>query len=273
MIYLEPVDFISIDNVIENIAYYKDKFIKDSVICFRNANLSKEEQSEFNLRIGNEFGWYQGFYYRGEKVDDYVENHHHNHRINSAGPDDIMLSWHVEHPYYKNPIIAATWNMYNFKTDPNNGKTYFVDMTLVYDMLTNNEKDILSKAVISYKPEHHELFGKDPNINTSGHPLIRPHWITGKPTIRFKFSAKDNIILDSLDGAEPDQKTKDEFNLLLSKIMKMIAFDEDIRIVHRWQQGDLVMPDMFKLAHAVTGGFDPKDREFRGVWGWQYETI
>jgi hypothetical protein len=40
-------------------------------------------------------------------------------------------------------------------------------------------------------------------------------------------------------------------------------------MVHRWQQGDLIIPDMFKLAHAVTGGFKSEDREFRGIWAYQ----
>ena len=31
----------------------------------------------------------------------------------------------------------------------------------------------------------------------------------------------------------------------------------------------LVIPDLFKLAHAVTGGFKSEDREFRGIWGYK----
>ena len=41
MKYVEPVEFPGIDQVLDNADYYKDKLINDSVICFRNANLTE----------------------------------------------------------------------------------------------------------------------------------------------------------------------------------------------------------------------------------------
>ena len=40
----------------------------------------------------------------------------------------------------------------------------------------------------------------------------------------------------------------------------------NIRIVHKWKQGDLVIPDMFVMYHALTGGFSSDEREFVGIW-------
>jgi alpha-ketoglutarate-dependent taurine dioxygenase len=75
--------------------------------------------------------------------------------------------------------------------------------------------------------------------------------------------------LVSYKNEAPSQESLDYFKSLIRKIEKIIMENEDIRIVHNWQQGDLVIPDLFKLAHAVTGGFKPEDREFRGIWAYR----
>jgi len=137
MKYVEPIEFPGIDQVLDNANYYKNKLINDSVICFRNANLTEKEQFAFAKKLGELIGWYL--------INDeskYIENHERKSEIKS-GPDDIIVEWHVEHTYYVNPIVASTWNMYNFKTDNENGKTYFVDTNVVFEMLTDEEKDFL----------------------------------------------------------------------------------------------------------------------------------
>lgn len=37
-------------------------------------------------------------------------------------------------------------------------------------------------------------------------------------------------------------------------------------MVHQWQKGDLLIPDLFKLAHAVTGGFVQNQRQLDGMF-------
>jgi len=243
MIYVQPVEFPGIDGVLSNSEYYKDKFINDSVICFRNANLTEQEQFKFCRELGSLFGW--------SLINDeskYVENHERKSDIVS-GPDDIIVEWHVEHTYYANPIVASTWNMYNFKTDNENGKTYFIDTNVVFEMLTDDEKQFLLNSRITEPDEH---------------------WLTGKPIIRFTILPQPCMVrLVSYKGTEPSQDDLTYFETIIRKIEYIIWNNEDIRIVHKWQQGDLVIPDMFKLAHAVTGGFKAEDREFRGIWGYK----
>jgi alpha-ketoglutarate-dependent taurine dioxygenase len=271
MIYVEPVEFPGIDKVLENADYYKDKLINESVICFRNANLTERDQFDFAKKIGKLFGFYL--------INDeskYIENHERKSEIVS-GPDDIIVEWHVEHTYYVNPIVASTWNMYNFKTDNENGKTYFVDTNVVFEMLTDDEKQFLLDSRIT-EPD----FIKEAQLKNGfasgtlnfadNYPIVAEHWLTGKPIIRFTILPKPAIIrLVSYKAEMPTQDEITYFETLIRKIEDIIWNNEDVRIVHKWQQGDLVIPDMFKLAHAVTGGFKPEDREFRGIWGYRYE--
>ena len=38
-------------------------------------------------------------------------------------------------------------------------------------------------------------------------------------------------------------------------------------MVLKWQQGDVAVPDLFKLAHAVSGGFIQNQRTLQGQFG------
>jgi len=270
---VEPIEFPGVENVLSNIDYYRDKFLSDSVICFRNANLTKEEQFDFGKKLGRLMGWSLL-----NDISEYIENHARKADIVS-GPDDIIVEWHVEHTYYINPIVAATWNMYNFKTDNENGKTYFVDTNVVFEMLSDDEKEFLLNSIVT-EPD----FLKDAQLksgfiseNTNlaeQYPIIAKHWLTDKPVIRFTILPKPHIVkLVSYKKQAPDSNVLEYFQLLIRKIEDIVDQDESIRIVHRWQQGDLVIPDLFKLAHAVTGGFKPEDREFRGIWAYLNPTV
>lgn len=269
MIYVEPVEFPGIDNVLENAEQYKDKLINDSVICFRNANLTQEEQFSFAKSLGKLIGWSLL-----NDTSEYIENHGRKSDI-KHGPDDVIVEWHVEHTYYINPIVASTWNMYNFKTDNNNGKTYFVDTNVVFNMLSKEEQDFLTKSIITEPDVVKESqlragFVSEHTNLADNYPIIAPHWLTGKPVIRFTILPAPLMVkLVSYDGQNPTSDDMAYFESLIRKIEDIIWNNEDIRIVHKWQQGDLIIPDLFKLAHAVTGGFRPEDREFRGIWGYK----
>ena len=269
MINVIPVEFPGIENVLENAQYYKDKLISDSVICFRNANLTQDEQFDLAKRLGKLIGWSLL-----NDTSEYVENHVRKSDL-KAGPDDIIVEWHVEHTYYTNPIVASTWNMYNFKTDNNNGKTYFVDTTVVFEMLTTEEQEFLLNSII-IEPDvirESQLRNGFVNENTEladQYPIIAKHWLTDKPVIRFTILPEPLMVkLVSYKGESPDSDAAAYFEVLIRKIEDIIWNNEDIRIVHKWEQGDLIIPDMFKLAHAVTGGFSHEDREFRGIWGYK----
>ena len=238
MIFVEPIEFPGIDSIVNNIEEYKTKFINDSVLCFRNANLTKEEQFDFGSKIGNLMGWS----YLNDQ-NEYLENHIRKSEI-ASGPDDIIVEWHIEHTYYVNPIVASTWNMYNFKTNPENGKTYFVDTNVVFEMLSDEEKQFLLDSIVT---EPH--FIKDSQVKSGflseetnlsdEHPIIDKHWLTNKPIIRFMILPEPHIVtLVSYKGQDPSEESLDYFKSLIRKIEKIIMENEDIRIVHKWQQGD-----------------------------------
>ena len=260
MIKTVPVEYKSIENIIDNIDAYKEKFIKDSVIVFRNANLSFDEQLSLHKTIGKAFGWHtykDGTHYR--------ENHSHNPNMGISRTEDIMLNWHVEHSYYSNPIVAGTWNMLHLSTTDGAGNTYFVDTSKVYELLDNDMKDFLSNCILKTEPKkEHWPFAVKTEYNA-----VSPHWLTGKPVIRISFYSWHEDKIFSVNGNDPTEKDYEMFRKSAARVTYLIENNESIRIVHDWKQGDLVLMDAFKLAHAVTGGFKPEDREFTGIWGYR----
>ena len=79
-----------------------------------------------------------------------------------------------------------------------------------------------------------------------------------------------NILFDKRKPTKDEIKTYEE---MMNFIQEQILYNLDIRIVHKWKQGDIVMPDMYKMCHAVSGGFDSKDRQFTGIWGYRYNDF
>jgi len=255
MINTDPIDFISIEEVSKNIDFYKNIFINNGILVFRDANLSHEKHVELHNVLRDSFGWYSYL------NNSYTEDHNRltsDNLTNVTDNNKVILNWHVEHPSYSNPIIAATWNMHKFTTNPENGKTYFVDTEKIFISLPEKYKEFSKKCSLSHNKITHDLIGY--------------HWISNNPVIRLS-NISPYSKLELFDKRKP---TKDEiktYEEMMNFIQEQILYNLDIRIVHKWKQGDIVMPDMYKMCHAVSGGFDSKDRQFTGIWGYRYNDF
>lgn len=252
-------EFPGFKNFFDNIEYYKTKFVQDSVLSFRNANLSHEEQVFFHQNLGNYFGWYS---YKGSG-NNYVENHAHNIYLPTSGPDDVMAKWHLEHVYYSNPICASTWSMHKFNTDENNGKTYFIDMSKIYLKLSSEWQTFLDKCTMDSGVSNiPDLFYK-----SDDYPVVQKHWITDEKVIRIAVTEKIEQSLKYYNGKIPSENEQKTFSEIYTFILNEIWDNKNNIIFHKWNQGDVLIVDIFKLCHSVTGGFKPEEREFRGMWG------
>jgi len=263
MIIIEPVEFPGINSVLDNIEIYKEKFLADSVVLFRNANLDYDSQAFFHAELAKRLNCYIKLD-EHKKTAKYIEDHSRNPRLRLAEKDDVMLRWHIEHVTYKNPIVMSTWNMTKFTTDIENGKTYFVDCEKVYNAMPDDWKKFLSICKANHPRKN--------SLNTDEEfPLVHDHWITGNPVLRtvIREFSYDNSQLVSVNDKNATDEDKELFKKISAWVNNYIYNNENIRIVQKWKQGDLLLVDIFKMAHAVTGGFDPKDREFIGMWGYR----
>jgi len=271
MILINKVDFISIEEIKSNPNKYKDIYFKDKIIVFRNANLNKEQQTELMIFFGDLFGWCPNS--KNSLVLDYTEDHHrHMNHKKSANKDELMLAWHTEHVEdEEDSHLGATWRMEKFQCPEDSGHTYFVDMTRIFQDLSKEDQDFISKCkniLQTTEMRYEEGQAKEIPI-VKEFDAVKNHPITGEKTIRlslFSSDPKQNSLFE-IDGRKPNEEEKDRYRKIIVWICKEVWTNTEIRMVLKWQQGDVAVPDLFKLAHAVSGGFIQNQRTLQGQFG------
>jgi hypothetical protein len=70
LIQTKPFNFVSLDEIENNISFYKDFFIKEGLMVFRGANLSTNDHFIFHEILCKYFGAY-----KEENSNGYIEDH------------------------------------------------------------------------------------------------------------------------------------------------------------------------------------------------------
>ena len=255
-----PITVTNLEEALSLSGEIISRFLEDGIVVLRGINLSEEEQVIFSRALGDEIGWLPNN--SSNFKERYQENHASNLRKEEITGDDIALPWHMEHVEYDTyaSIVAGVWNMYLYKADPENGKTYFFDSSKVYDGLQEEWKNFLQSCVSVWS----KVDGQGPFYTD----CVKKHWKTGQSVIRIDVTDTNTRLdlLHTVGGRAPTQEEQSLYTQIRDHFIKEIQTNEENRIVHRWQQGDLVIPDLFKMVHAVTGGFKSEDRDFIGYW-------
>jgi alpha-ketoglutarate-dependent taurine dioxygenase len=256
----QPIVMKSLDEILSNIDLIAEKFASDTIVVIRGANLTEPEQVTVTKALGDKLGWFPNNSSKFEQR--YQESHARLENKEETGVNSIALTYHVEHVDYDNfvPIVAGVWNMFKFTADPEAGKTYFTDTSLIFRQMPEDWQVFLKKCTLRW----FESDGTGPFIT----PAVQTHWLTGDDTIRIDIHKHKTSpeILYTVDGREPTDEERQLLVEIRDHYVDEIWYNEEIRIVHRWNQGDLVIPDLFKHAHAATGGFSSEQREFVGLW-------
>jgi alpha-ketoglutarate-dependent taurine dioxygenase len=268
---VNTIDFTSIEEIKSNPEVYKEIYFRDKIIVFRNANLTKSQQQDLMVFFGDLFGWFPN------SIDsthiNYTEDHHKHMKGDIyASKEELMLAWHIEHVQnQEDPHLGATWRMEKFQCPEDSGHTYFVDMTKMFETFSKEDQDFLSKCVNQLNTT--EFRYTDEGVTAvkvlKEFDCVKPHPVTGEKTIRLSLFAKNGELnnLSRFDGREPTQEEKDIYRRLISFISSQVWTNEDIRMILKWKEGDLAVPDLFKLAHSVSGGFVKNQRTLQGEFG------
>jgi alpha-ketoglutarate-dependent taurine dioxygenase/predicted 2-oxoglutarate/Fe(II)-dependent dioxygenase YbiX len=264
------VEWPGLEHIENNPELYLNMLLEEVVFVFRNANLSFEEQNKLHLIFGEIFN---GFPNKTQGKNDYYTMTHKgfNKNANDDSCDDLRSWWHQEHVYHSNDIVYGNWNNTIMNTDKKNGRTYFYDMQKFYNTLPNETKEFLKKCTADVTGNDYDDYFDEtirefvPKNRVIEYSPIGYHWITNEPLLRVQF--RDDNILNKYDGRPCTPMEQLKFDTIMTDIRNFVINDENNRIVHEWQKGDLVVSDLYKCAHAVTGGFNMKDREFIGMLG------
>lgn len=239
-------------------------YVDTGLLVLRGHKFTLDEHIQLVRLLGDRFGWnihsdatqaaLDSAIYSGGHADDVNRNY-------SQGPDEYVLDWHIEQVYYVYPILAGIWNMTTFTLPEGSGSTRFVDSIELFNTYSEEDRDFLSKSVVIWdKPTPH---GTGPFYTK----VVDNHPITGLPVLRVE-TDQGCILLPKLflwDGNQPTEEQILKLDRLLSVLKDSLNNNLDIRYSQKWREDDLLIVDLFRMYHAVMGGFNYGERIFTGI--------
>lgn len=262
---LPPV--VSIGSYAESLMAAKDIeriFKETGVVVLRGYRFSTEEQSSLSTVLGDSLGWNMN-----SNADTYLRSTPYKGGHSdleddlpyTVTADRYLLDWHIEQVFYVYPILAGLWNMTKFTAPAGSGMTNFMDSCKLYETFTLEEQDFLNKSVIYWKKQSNQGSGPYYTKAVDAHP------ISGKPTLRIETDIGCEVPpeLYLLDKKEPSEQEKQKFKDLVHTLKTRLMENKELLIQQNWQEGDLLIVDLFRMYHSVLGGFGRGQREFTGI--------
>lgn len=284
------------------------KFLERGIVALRGQKCDRGDLFELLTRIGDITGFTPSpDRQRLDPVSNGNWGYHQVHDIQigymiNDGVNDAnreVIQWHVEGVSMENTQSAAMWHMYNFTAEPGTGNTGFVDMEVLAQKLPADYRNLLERATIVHMPNWQNnpasmdgfraafeakvdacspmIYTKDGDRNVASFPRkpldISPK--TGIETLRAcpckaPWGLQD--YLHSVDGRKPSGEEKDLFERFADWLEHEIVENAENQIWWEWQEGDVLIPDLYRMAHGVKAGFQPGQRSFYGNWCFPFGT-
>lgn len=234
------------------------------VLALRGYQFSDEEHKEVARHLGDVFGWnmYHGAsphiesaFYEGGHSDLPTDEPY------TIRSHEYLLDWHIEQVYYIKPILAGLWNMHHFSAPKGAGSTQFMDSCQLYQNLEEEDKKLLADAILFWKKQMQSGSGPYYTRAVDSHPLSE------KPTLRIETDRGCEVSprLITLGKAPATEIEKIKFNIIVENLKLQLHSNKELLLVHEWEQGDLLIVDLFRMYHSVLGGFNRGERKFRGL--------
>jgi len=219
------------------------------VILFRGQNLTPEEF----IRVGRAFGEPIPHVLDHLRLKDHPEIFTLSNE--AARPEEIRNGaayWHTDQSYEAEPASATM--LYAIRVPGKGGETLFADMNSAYDELPEPERRGIAqlKVLHLYGNRDGGMYGEPiaapliseeqvSKVPTVTHPLVRPHPVTGRPTLY--------AVAGTSRGIEdwPEERARE----LLANLKKHATQARYVR-AHKYEVGDLIVWDTAATLHAGT---------------------
>ncbi len=206
----------------------RDAFLEHHVICFRDQDITPEQQLEFSARWGPIF------------VHPYVPSIEGYPGIMEVyDPSPITVAWHSDTTHSKAPprmslLLARRVPEYG-------GDTMFASQHAAYEGLSSGMRRLLDGLLAVHKgTELADAEGVPRALVESSHPVVRRHPETGRPALYVNTDYTTH--LEGLSDAE-------------SKPLLEFLYEQGRRSEytwrHHWRVGDLLLWDNASVQHAV----------------------
>ena len=280
------------EDIIDDPKYFKDLLLKHKLLCFRELNLTEDQ----NPQVINALG----YHVFGHHKEDHRNTIALDFRVND--PSELLVPWHVENLHQQYPPEVAGWSMELFTCSKHHGRTGFVNLAEVTSRLPIETVDRLrdfeftvvrqaedgdeaKKQVESGSREicitNKRAVGPDGQLMHGGNDdyyyahvrkAIETHPLTNEPVFRYELDWMylDNFVIEpetTLEGMKGQTVTGTCFTyssgkdrLEVDRLLQEIYLNPDNQFWWEWTQGDFLVADLFVMAHSVTGGFQSDER-------------
>jgi len=226
----------------------KRLFLDYKILCFREQELSLEQQVDFTRIWGTPLEHTMDGHKQagaGHEVQ-IASNAGPDGRPNGKHPDVTAMRWHTDRSWRKEPALATI--LYGLEVPSKGGDTPFCDTAAAYRALPAEKRQQLAGLKVIHSVEYSRLAAGGPLATEYerrigppvAHPLVRLHPETGEPSI---FLGSHAWKIDGIDEAQG--------RALIDELTAFITRDEFV-YSHRWQRRDLVIWDNRCLLHRAT---------------------
>jgi alpha-ketoglutarate-dependent taurine dioxygenase len=239
----------------ELVKAYKDQ----GILVIKGHDFSIAEHKGLARLLGDNLDWQINSSTSDDLMNMYFIHGGHSDnpdREYSNGVDDYVLDWHIEQVFFKCPPLAGMWCMKEITCPPGSGNTLFADSNEIYESLSKEDKEFLSGATVSWDKPANNHVGPFYTKAVDTHPL------TSIPIIRVE-TDQGCYVMPALHSLYNKPATADEakrFEELMTTIKTKLKSDYDLRYVQQWEPKDMVVVDLFRMYHAVLGGFNYNER-------------
>jgi alpha-ketoglutarate-dependent taurine dioxygenase len=269
---IPAVRISSLDDALGKLPEICELFTSTGLLKLQGYGLSRSEQLTFVSKMGDIFSWNINTKVVEEAAADtvldlYVFMGGHSddpHRSESIA-SNYAVDWHIEQVFYVDTFLAGFWNMYHIGyEDPKAGNTHFVDSSELYNLLPEEDKDFLNKSVVIWDKPIGPKDGFGPYYTKA----LDTNKVNGKTTIRLETDGGCivPVSLYKFGGEDPTPEQSARLDQILALLKQDLALKKDLRYVQQWQKNDMIIVDLFRMYHAVTGGFGYGERKFHGTF-------
>jgi alpha-ketoglutarate-dependent taurine dioxygenase len=261
---IKIIEATSVEDLFSDVDALKAVFKRDGVLVIRGGDFSLEDQVELTKTLGDSMGWNVSSDAHRSTIETSIYPGGHSDNVDkdyNQTSEEYVLDWHIEQVYYVYPILAGVWHMTTFTAPAGSGTTRFVDSAELYALYSNNDREFLSKSIVKWdKPTPH---GTGPFYTK----VVDKHPLTQQEILRVE-TDRGSYLMPELalwDGKPPTEEQVSRLNVLLDVLKTNLNDNLEIRYSQLWEEGDILIVDLFRMYHSVMGGFTAGQRKFTGI--------
>lgn len=182
----------------------------------------------------------------------YVSNVRENGKLIGSLPEGEM-QFHIDQCYTQCPAKGTT--LYAIEIPQVGGDTMFANLYAAWETLPQHLKGVVEgrTALHAFERGAYGVLTRDENVSSAdtpraSHPVVCTHPDTGR-----KLLYVNRLMTERIEGL-PDDESEDVLGQMFEHIER-----PELRYVHKWRPGDLLLWDNRCTSHARTD-FDPNER-------------